>query len=335
MKKILFLGYYIKETPRGKFLKFLDVATKASGRSKWDILRDVIGASIKNNISVLDYFYFRFYEKNGSERQKWAGTGYMYEYQLNMNPKYSRNVLEDKRIFLDKYHDFVLHKFVTLEQIENSNSDFHAIMNHQSGKIVFKDALGQCGFGIEITNAKDWTKETLVQHMKAKKFNLLESFVQQADELQELSPSGLNTVRVFTHITENNEVVFLGCRLRISVNSQVDNMASGNMAAVVDFHSGTVVSNGIYSDISKSDSEFHPITGIQIKGFVVPFWKETVEMITKAALLDIRNRSVGWDVAITSQGPELIEGNHNWCKLLWQLPEKKGLKHLIAPYNHV
>jgi len=91
----------------------------------------------------------------------------------------------------------------------------------------------------------------------------------------------------------------------------------------------------IPSDISKSDSEIHPVTGVRINGFVVPFWKETIEMITKAALLDARNRSVGWDIAITSQGPELIEGNHNWCKLLWQLPEKKGLKHLIAPYNHV
>jgi hypothetical protein len=335
MKKLFYLAYYIKETPKGKFFKFLDVAAKFSGRSKLNILSDVVGASLKHNISVLDYFYFRFYEKNECERQKWAGTGYMYEYQLKMNPKVSRDVLEDKRIFLEKYHDFVLHKFVTLEQIENSEPNFAKIMNNPSGKIVFKDALGQCGFGIEITNAKDWTRETLVQHMKAKKFNLLESFVQQANELQELSPSGLNTIRIFTQLTKNDEVVFLGCRLRISVNSQVDNMASGNMAAVVDYHTGVVISDGIYSDISKSDSEIHPVTGVRINGFVVPFWKETIEMITKAALLDARNRSVGWDIAITSQGPELIEGNHNWCKLLWQLPEKKGLKHLIAPYNHV
>jgi hypothetical protein len=89
-------------------------------------------------------------------------------------------------------------------------------------------------------------------------------------------------------------------------------MASGNMAAVVDYHTGVVISDGIYSDISKSDSEIHPVTGVRINGFVVPFWKETIEMITKAALLDARNRSVGWDIAITSQGPELIEGNHNW-----------------------
>jgi hypothetical protein len=56
-------------------------------------------------------------------------------------------------------------------------------------------------------------------------------------------------------------------------------------------------------------------------------------MIKKAALLHPENRSIGWDVAITNNGPELIEANHDWCKLLWQLPVKKGLKHVLENYK--
>ena len=52
----------------------------------------------------------------------------------------------------------------------------------------------------------------------------------------------------------------------------------------------------------------------------------------KAASEMPENSSVGWDIAITENGPELIEGNHNWCKLLWQLPVKKGLKHVLDKY---
>ena len=55
-------------------------------------------------------------------------------------------------------------------------------------------------------------------------------------------------------------------------------------------------------------------------------------MVKKVALLHPQNRSIGWDVAITNDGPELLEGNHNWRKLLWQLPVKKGLKQKLKKY---
>lgn len=333
MKKLFYLGYYIKETPRKSWSLFLDHAVKESEKSKFQIILDVLFASIKHNISILDYFYFRFYDKNEDEREKWAGTGYMYEFQLKMNPKSSRNLLEDKRIFLKRYHQFILHNHVTLEQIKSNSTEFQQVINNPSGKIVFKDALGQCGFGIQIDRAENWNHESLIQYMESNGYNMLESFVQQADALQALSPSGLNTVRIFTQLNDKEDVVFLGSRLRISVNSNVDNMASGNMAAVIDESSGYVVSEGVYSDITKQNCRTHPVTGMKIVGFKLPFWKETLTLVKEAALLEKTNRSVGWDVAITNQGPELIEGNHNWCKLLWQLPAKKGLKHLIEPYN--
>jgi molybdopterin biosynthesis enzyme MoaB len=109
-------------------------------------------------------------------------------------------------------------------------------------------------------------------------------------------------------------------------------MAAGNLAAPVDLDTGVVVGPGVYNDISKNDEAIHPVTGKTIVGFAIPFWQETMQMVVKAAMLTPENRSVGWDVAITSVGPELIEGNHNWCKLLWQLPVKKGLKPMLKKY---
>lgn len=39
-----------------------------------------------------------------------------------------------------------------------------------------------------------------------------------------------------------------------------------------------------------------------------------------------QNCSSGWDVIATENGLGLIEENHDWYKLLWQLPVKKGMK---------
>ena len=147
----------------------------------------------------------------------------------------------------------------------------------------------------------------------------------------ELSPSGLNTVRIITQLADD-KVEYLGARLRISVNSPVDNLAAGNLAAPIDMRTGTVNGPGIYSDITKSQKSVHPVTGKPIEGFVIPFWREVVDLAEKAALHTPQNKSVGWDIAVTSEGPELIEGNHNWCKLLWQLPVRQGLKHELERY---
>ena len=148
----------------------------------------------------------------------------------------------------------------------------------------------------------------------------------------QLSPSGLNTIRIFTQLNRNDEVEFLGARLRLTVDSEVDNLAAGNLAAPIDINTGIVNGKAVYSDITKSDESLHPITKQEIEGFKIPFWDKTIVMVKEAAKMHPQNRSIGWDVAITNNGPELLEGNHNWCKLLWQLPVKKGMKEELVKY---
>jgi hypothetical protein len=125
---------------------------------------------------------------------------------------------------------------------------------------------------------------------------------------------------------DNDEIVFLAARLRISVNSPVDNMAAGNIAAPVDLKTGVVTGPGVFSDITRDSVRVHPVTGKEIEGFRIPHWEKVLELAGTAARNASGNKSVGWDIAVTEDGAELIEGNHNWCKLLWQLPVNRGLR---------
>ena len=89
---------------------------------------------------------------------------------------------------------------------------------------------------------------------------------------------------------------------------------------------------GAYQDITKTPEDVHPITGVPIVGFQIPYWSDTKKLCRKAASHNKANRSIGWDVAITETGPSFVEGNHNWCKLLWQLPIGEGLRSVLDHY---
>ena len=330
-RRIMYLGYYFKQMDWDKLSSYMKYAAANTGRTKADLWQDMLRSSLKYNISPLEYFYFRFYERPHDERETYAGTGFMYEYQLKMNPPKARNVLNDKLLFLKKFGAFINHDFYSLDELKQNSSLANIVLQKTTGKFVLKARDGQCGLEIKVLNSKDYTPEEVVRMMEREKLDLLEDYLEQHPALSHLSPTGLNTIRIFTQLDSNDELVILGARIRISVDSHVDNLAAGNIAAPIDSETGKIYGAGVYSDPSKEDACTHPRTGVELVGYQIPMWSEIMEMVSRAALANKENRSIGWDVALTENGPELLEGNHNWCKLLWQLPVKRGMKsHLEA-----
>jgi len=331
LSRLIYFFYYIRKLDRNKFRIFLDYVRKETGKTRLFLILDAFTSVFIFNISILEYFQFRFFEKNRTERKNWVGTGYIYEYQLKMNPRGARIILEDKIRFLNHFRSFIKRKYSDIQALKSNQETLDTLLSNKSGRLVLKGSRGQVGAEVEVVSCRDYTPEALIKYMMERKYDLAEEYVLQHTDMMALSPSGLNTVRILTQLYEGN-VDFLGARLRVSVNSPVDNMAAGNLAAFVDMESGVVTGPGVYSDITKEDMSVHPVTGKEITGFNVPYWAEAIKLAKEAALYLPDNRSVGWDIAITEEGPELIEGNHNWCKLLWQLPAKKGLKKTLEKY---
>lgn len=332
LKRTIYLGYYIKQMKWDLLKKFLIYSSKVTGKSKFSLLLLSIIDVYKYNISILEYFQFGFYNKNKIEKKKWAGTGYMYEYQLTMNPKNERHILDDKRKFYKLYEKFINHTVANFQDLLTNKELVKKILENPSGKIVFKSSDGKCGQGVRVENANNFDSKSIISHMSNNQYDLAEEFIIQHSVLNNLSPSGVNTVRIFTQLDSENRVFILGCRQRISVNSTIDNLAAGNLAANIDVEKGVVIDKAVYSDITKDEEINHPITGISIVGFQIPFWDKTIKMVKEAAKLYPQNRSIGWDIVITEKGPGFIEGNHDWCKLLWQLPVKEGLKSQLEKF---
>jgi len=327
IKRILYFGYYLRHLDWGRLRVFQIYLKSQRGYSsirQWIL---ILCDSVKYNISILEYYQFRFFEKSHTQKMNWAGTGHMYEYQKVMNPPSKRRILDDKREFYKFYQEFFVHHVFSLNELLQDplliNKDL------ETPKLVFKVSNGKCGTCVRIISSAELERNSFVAYMKQEGFDMVETFITQHPSMNALSPSAVNTVRIFTQLNNFNEVEILGCRQRISINCSVDNLAAGNVAAPIDESTGVITGPGVYSDITKEPVSIHPITGISIVGFQVPFWKECLQLAKDAALKHPQNRSIGWDIVVTANGPGLIEGNHDWCKLVWQLPVNKGLKSML------
>lgn len=332
IKRTLYLFYYLRELDRSKFVHFLNHSASETGKSKIRLLTDLLASVYTYNISILEYFQFRFYTQGKEDRKLWAGTGYMYEYQLVMNPRKERSILDDKRLFYQNYSPFIKHRVANIEELRAEPAKVEAMLENPSGKLVLKLHDGKCGKQVLVKETSELKQSGLIKFMDRQGYDVAEEFIRQHPSIQGLSSAAVNTVRIFTQLDSENEVEILGCRLRISINRPVDNLAAGNIAALIDPESGIICGTAVYSDIDKPDEVYHPVSGEKITGFQIPFWEKTIDMVTEAAKLHPENRSVGWDIAITPEGPDLIEGNHDWCKLLYQLPAGRGLKHTLVKY---
>jgi len=331
-KQILYLGHWIIKLDTTTFISFLNYAQKKSGRSKTRLLLDILYSVLRYKISIVEYFQYNFYLIGKEERIKYVGTPYLEEYQLKMNPKSENYLLQNKLKFLEIYAPFVKHSYATIADLQTNNNAAAKVLTNKSGKIVLKSILGESGKGIEVISVKDIDSRAIIKRLAATGNDFVEEYIIQHRDLMRLAPSAVNTLRIVTQLNKLDEVEILGTSLRISIHSFIDNMSAGNVAAPVNLSTGIIEGPGVYLDITKPDEYKHPLSGIDIIGFTVPYWKESLQMAKDAASFNKNNRSIGWDIAITDDGPDLIEGNHNWGKQLWQLPVKRGLKPLIEPY---
>lgn len=134
--------------------------------------------------------------------------------------------------------------------------------------------------------------------------------VKQHEEINKIHSKSLNTIRIISLITSENNIEIISAFIRFGVgDSVVDNVSSGGFFVGINIENGTLKETGHYlPEYGGGEIYKHPDSGFQFKGFKIPYFKEVCEEVIKAVKI-IPDRFIGWDVAITSQGPIIIEPN--------------------------
>lgn len=191
-----------------------------------------------------------------------------------------------------------------------------------NGDFFIKEIDGQCGKGIFILSLTDDEisldgqpcDTTFIKASCEGSSYIIQRSVEQHSEMSRLHPQSLNTMRLVTVKNINSgEINILPSILRIGTgNSHVDNTSQGGIAVGIDFVSGRLKAHGYLKPQFGGRIDFHPDTGIRFNEFKIPYLQEAMEqaVFLHSKLPDIH--SIGWDIAISPNGPVFIEGNDNW-----------------------
>lgn len=175
---------------------------------------------------------------------------------------------------------------------------------------------GEGAFPLRIQRGKLYVKEkeiTLAE-LKAKADGqyLLQDVITQHPKVSELHPDSVNTIRLITFNNKGKVEIFCSA-LRIGVKGRsVDNWNAGGMVVGIDTETGRLRKTGYFKPGLGGRVDKHPDTGVVLDGFPLPFFQEGVKMVCDLHGYLYGIHSVGWDIAITPDGPIIIEGNDDW-----------------------
>ena len=161
---------------------------------------------------------------------------------------------------------------------------------------------------------------------------LVQPFVENHPDIAPITNGALAAVRIVTGMDERGAAQFVASHIGLPYGARVTSVA----AILCSIASDT----GRIQFAALSDGEpvaIHPDSGMPIAGIVLPFWQESVELVRRAhAAAFARFAFLGWDVALTKEGPILLETNSGWGAIFHQMLDgpigRTAFSRLVAQY---
>jgi len=249
------------------------------------------------------YHDMDFYKLRSFDRAKVMTSGRSKEVAKYNDPQYI-HIAQNKNEFNTVFKDFIKRDWLYCK-----DAKFEEIMAfvQKHNRVIVKPNASEAGSGIYFLESNDVTPKQIEEIIGGD--ILLEECVIQHPDMA-FGGHSVNTIRVITMIDNQSLPHILTAALRCGVgDAKVDNFSIGGVGYPINIENGLIEAYGLQADFMHAPIYIHPNTDIVMIGKKMPFWTEILNLVTEAAKVIPQLRYVGWDVAITTQGPLLIEGN--------------------------
>lgn len=275
----------------------------------------------KFGIFPREYFVYRHY-RNGVDGKKLIPRNMLWLTRYEINDP-DRELLQDKAAFrivadaagvktvkeLFSVHDSG--EIITSSSKVISSDAAINLINEIEGRVFIKPLDGAKG-----ASAYHCDKNTDFSFLfDGKNRWIVQPIIQQHQVLRDLYPNSINTLRIDTFTEDGNVKICTGFLRTGQGGSVVDNASQGGLTAPVDVNTGIVVGDGsqkVGFDPKQRKYPMHPDTRVAFRGLQLPNMNAVRENLIRVASAMPQYASVGWDIAFTTDGPIVLEGNYYW-----------------------
>ena len=307
--------------------------------SRWKIVKDYRALYVSKGLTTEEYYDYEFDRQTVEFRESFLGLNEQRVYLDYLNPKKFYILARNKYLA----HRTLEHAGIRKSQLycyydpEGSypGSDdmagdlasLHSILLAKGVRsCVIKGTESSHGdnvFVVESINYTDGDAELKLFDGQVKRLSeilgvkplVFEEVIRQTEQLSSLNASSVNTVRFMTTLYPDGSARVIGCFIKIGrAGKCIDNAGSGgNVDACVDVQTGQVKYAVRFDGWRKvHEIEKHPDSGMQINGMVINNWESIREEVVGFQKAFPFIKAAGWDIAITDEGPVVIEVNDFW-----------------------
>jgi len=305
------------------FLEKLKVIANKEGKIYLFLIVDYLFLLIFRGFVFNDYLNYELYNKGIKARKEYVSVKDQDKFYELISPSLYKEKFSNKALFMKVFKNYVKRDFITKNSTLN---DLVKFLNNKE-EIIVKPSDGLGGANVSKIKTKNIKNIDLFYNDLVKNNYLVEEVVKQHKSLAEFAKTSVNTIRIMTfNNSDNPKVLFATLRVG-NGKSHVDNFHQGGMAGLVNIETGILTSDAVDKNLNRY--KYHPLSKKAFKGYKIPYFEEAKHLVLEASKVVPEIKVVGWDVAITPDGPVIIEGNRRAGFDIVQVVSGIGRKDII------